>query len=188
MVRAREEFIAAQPELDALKLVFVDETWAGLAMSRNYGWSPEGEDAVIHRQIRGKKLSVIGAMAMDGERGLGFVEGGVNGEHFVAWIHEELGPNLHEGDLVVMDNLRVHKMVAVREALESYGAKPLFLPAYSPELNPIELIWGAVKNVLRGMLPRYFDMVQDVFREIWETLPSEVFARTVRHCGYAASC
>ena len=100
--------------LDTVDMLFVDETWAGLAMSRMYGYSPPGEPAVIHRAVRGPKISVIGAMSCRGPEALGFVHGGVNGEAFLAWVRTKLARRLRAGTLVIMDQLRVHKKADIR--------------------------------------------------------------------------
>lgn len=168
-------------------LIFIDETWAGLAMTRRYGYSPAGEPAVIHAPIRGPKVSVIGAMSADGPEALAFVKGGVNGAAFVAWIRDKLARRLKPGSLVVMDQLSVHRMASVREELAKHGAKPLFLPPYSPELNPIEHLWAIVKDAVKKTRPSSMTELIRLFGQAWGSVPKTVFSRTVAHCGYASS-
>ncbi len=171
--------------LDTVDMLFVDETWAGLAMSRMYGYSPPGEPAVIHRAVRGPKISVIGAMSCRGPEALGFVHGGVNGEAFLAWVRTKLARRLRAGTLVIMDQLRVHKKADIRAEIERHGARVVFLPAYSPELNPIEHIWGIVKSVIKTVGPEEIAEVKQVFGKAWGAIDRDVFWKTVRHCGYA---
>lgn len=157
-------------------------------MSRMYGYSPPGEPAVIHRAVRGPKVSVIGAISCRGPEALGFVHGGVNGEAFLDWIRTKLARRLRPGSIVVMDQLRVHKMKAIIAEIEKHGAKALFLPAYSPELNPIEHVWSIVKNAVKTVGPERISDLKRLFGEAWGRLEADVIRRTVIHCGYAASC
>ena len=81
-------------------------------------------------------------------------EGPMNGELFLAWVEQGLAPALRAGDLVILDNLATHKIRGVREALQSRGARLLYLPPYSPDFNPIEAMWSKIKQILRSHAPR----------------------------------
>ncbi len=81
-------------------------------------------------------------------------EGPMNGEMFLAWVEQGLAPTLRAGDLVILDNLATHKIRGVREAIQSRGARLLYLPPYSPDFNPIELMWSKIKQILRSHAPR----------------------------------
>ena len=78
----------------------------------------------------------------------------MNGEMFLAWVRQGLVPTLQTGDLVIMDNLATHKIAGIREAIEAAGARLLYLPAYSPDFNPIENMWSKIKQILRSQAPR----------------------------------
>ena len=97
----------------------------------------------------GKNLTIVGAIALDGVRCTMAYEGGTTREIFLEFIREALLPSLRTGDVVVMDNLRSHHTEGVRESIESVGATVLYLPSYSPELNPIEKTWSKLKQLLR---------------------------------------
>lgn len=119
-------------------------------MTRLYSRAEAGERAYgkVPRRHR-VNLTVVGAIALDGVRAMMAYEGGTTREAFVRFTREALAPSLHRGDVVVMDNLRAHYAEEVREAIENVGASLLFLPPYSPELNPIELTWSKMKAILR---------------------------------------
>lgn len=186
MKKLRQTFVEEQPELPAAKLVFVDETATHCNMFRLYGWSPSGQQAVMKGSKHGKRLSMVGAIALDGSRGHMLYEGTLNGERMVEYVNEHLGPNLREGDIVVMDGLRVHKMDIVTEAIESFGARPLILPPYSPELNPIEHAWSTLKARVRALGAATLDELEALVEEIWDELQG-FCSGWIRHCGYAAS-
>lgn len=172
--------------MDASKLVFVDETAARCSMNRLYGWAPTGETPVIKRCAHGKRLSIVGAIALDGPRAHMTYTGTMNGDRMVEFVNEHLGPTLQPGDIVVLDGLRVHRMTKVREAIEAFGATPLILPPYSPELNPIEHAWSTFKARLRAIATQSWVELCSLVERIWDEL--EPFCSGwVRHCGYAAS-
>ena len=110
----------------------------------------------------------------------------MNGDWMVAYAEQVLGPELRDGDIVVMDNLAAHKSARVRECIESRGAELLFLPPYSPDLNPIELAWSKMKALLRKVAARTYDAllqaVADALRAITEQDATSYFGA----CGYLA--
>lgn len=121
-------------------------------MRREYGWSLRGERANGTRPFRSwKTISLIGAIRLGHRPKLMTHRGAVNGRVFLRFTKERLVPWLRRGDIVVMDNLNIHKMKSVREAIEAAGATVLLLPTYSPELNPIELWWADLKRHLRTL-------------------------------------
>ena len=138
--------------LHADRFVFIDESFCKTGMRREHGWARRGARVVGARPFRSwKTLSIIGAIRL-GKRPLVMTNrGAVNGRIFLRFVRTRLLPWLRPGDIVVMDNLNFHKMVAVRAAIESVGATPIYLPTYSPELNPIELLWAYMKRRLRKL-------------------------------------
>lgn len=171
--------------LDPNHLVFLDECAVALWMTRNYGWSKRGEDAVIVRPHRGTHLSVIGALRLTGVVAPMVVDGPVDGDTFCQWLREFLLPHLGPGDLVVMDNLSTHKVAQVDVILASVGAKALYLPPYSPDLNPIEMLWSVAKAKLGAATARTRDRVADVLGRVFRNLPAQTPLNWWRHCGYA---
>ena len=114
------------------------------------------------------------------------IEGGTDGDVFVAFLDEILGPVLRNGDLVVMDNAGAHKDPRVRTTLEKYGAKPVYLPPYSPEFNPIEHAWFVLKDYLRSAKPRDVDALNLAIRTGMRLVTPAMARALVRHCGYVA--
>lgn len=174
-------------DLDSTKLVFLDEAGFKTNMARAYGWAPRGTKPIIVGSPHGKHITIIGAIGVDGTRALQLIEGGMNGEKFVAYLDEVLGPTLAKGTTVIMDGPRVHRVRGVAEALEKYGARPLYLPAYSPELNPIEMCWSFLKQWARGRSPRALVDLLDAVEDAWGKVNSELCAAWARHSGYATA-
>jgi transposase len=186
-VAERTAFEAAQASLDPLKLVFLDEAGVHIAMSRAYGWAPPGQTPVIERPARGRRISLIGAIALDGCRALRRVEGYVNGEEFVDFLRNDLGPALRRGDIVVMDGPSIHKVEGVAEALAERGATPLYLPPYSPELNPIEMAWAWIKKLLRDAPPRRLAALRERVDDLWAHVTAALCGAWMRHSGYQST-
>jgi transposase len=146
----REAFLSTQTSLDATRLIFVDESGFRLGSPPRFGWARRGEDAP-GKTVCGawKTVTMIGALALDGFRGLMTIDAGTGTDVFLAFVEQVLAPNLRRGDVVVMDNLAAHKSLVVRAALAAVGAELVFLPPYSPEFNPIERAWAKLKDALR---------------------------------------
>ncbi len=147
----RAAFVAQQANLDASKLIFLDESGFRLGTPPNYG-SPVGEKAP-GKATHGDwcTMTMIGAIALDGWRGFVTIDAPTDGDVFLAYVQQQLAPRLKPGDIVVMDNLAAHKGSAVIAAIHAVGAEVLFLPPYSPEYNPIEKAWAKLKDILRRL-------------------------------------
>jgi transposase len=146
-------------------------------MRREYGWAARGLRATGTRPGRTwKTLSLIGAMRLGERPRLMVRPGAVNGRVFVGFIRTRLAAMLRPGDFVVMDNLSVHKTAAVRAAIEETGATIRFLPAYSPELNPIELWWGDIKRHLRTLAIDTQRELASAIRTLRASLPLDKIA------------
>ena len=109
----------------------------------------------------------------------------MNGDDFIGYIRQHLNPTLRPGDVLVMDGPRVHRVAGVQEALAEAGATALYLPAYSPELNPIEMCWSVMKAWIRKAAPRALDRVRGSLERAWERVSATLCASWMRHCGYA---
>jgi transposase len=184
----RDAWQAGQSALDVDRLVFVDETWASTNMARRYGRAPIGErlvDALPHGHWQ--TTTLVAALRVDGLTAPMVIDGALNGDLFVAYVKQVLVPTLQPGDVVVMDNLSSHKRAEVRALIEGAGCRLLYLPPYSPDFNPIELVFAKLKALLRKAGKRTMD-------SLWEFLGQavEVFAPTecenyFWHCGYDAT-
>lgn len=127
-------------------------------MTRLYGWGESSERIVDYvPDVRFSRLSIVSTIRLNGEQAPFVFSGTLNGELFKQYVTEILAPTLNEGDIVVMDNLSSHKVNGVTDPILARGAKVLYLPAYSPDLNPIEMLWSKVKSILRTLKARTYD-------------------------------
>jgi transposase len=139
-----------QPRLDPKRLVFIDETAVSTTITRIYGRAPQGE-RLVQKVPHGnwKTVTFIAALRYDRVTAPFVLEGPMTGEIFKAYVEQFLAPTLKRGDIVFMDNASVHKGDGVEEAIEARGATPVYLPAYSPDFNPIEQLFAKIKATLR---------------------------------------
>ena len=164
MRAAREAWFEGQLDLDPDSLVFIDETAAATNMARRYGRTPRGERCrLLVPQGHYKSTTITAALRTSGLVATTLFDGATNGERFRAYVTDILVPVLRPGDTVVLDNLNVHKVAGVREAIEAAGARIFYLPAYSPDFNPIEQDFAKLKALLRTAAAR---AVPDLWRAI----------------------
>lgn len=185
MVQARAEWATRQPELDGRRLVFLDETWTTTSMTRRYGRGRRG-DRVISTVPYGhwKTSTFVAGLCQDGLVAPLVLDGAMNGEVFLAYVQQFLVPVLRAGDVVIADNLSSHKVAGVREAIEAAGATLLYLPPYSPDLNPIEQVFAKLKALLRTAACRSVEALWVKIGELLAEFPAEECARYLAHCGY----
>jgi transposase len=155
-------------------------------MTRLYGRSPIGERLYDSEppKDRGRNISLIGGLSLDGLIATMSVVGSVNTHVFLYYIQEILIPQLWVGAIVVMDNLSVHHAEVVQQAIEAVGAKVVFLPPYSPDLSPIELCWSKLKQLLRSAKARTNEALdQAVTKIINELISEDDTLGWFAHCG-----
>lgn len=141
-------------------------------MAREHGWALAGERVYGQRPGRTwRTLTLIGAIRKGRRPQLMTHHGSVTGRVFLRYVRRRLVPWLEPGDIVVMDNLGAHKMKAVRTAIESAGAAVLYLPTYSPDMNPIELWWPDLKRQVRTEAPRAVEQLSRCVRKIRSRTP-----------------
>jgi transposase len=185
---ARTEWREKQPGLNPAKLIFIDETWTKTNMVRLYGRSKRGTrliDASPHGHW--KTSTFIAGLRADGLVAPAVFDGAINGDLFLDYVEQVLVPNLTPGDIVVMDNLSSHKKPAVRQAIEDAGASLRFLPAYSPDLNPIEQVFAKLKAMLRAKALRTVDALWKALGEISDCVSPQECMNFIRHAGYFQS-
>ena len=185
---ARRAWAAAQPSFDTSRLVFLDETWATTNMARRYGRAPRGQrvvGAVPHGHWR--TTTVIAALRAEGIVAPLVLDGAVDGPAFLAYVEQFLAPALRPGDVLVMDNLGSHKVAGVREAVEARGATLLYLPPYSPDLNPVEQVFAKLKALLRAEAARTVEALWAAVGRLIARFPAAECARYLAHCGYGRS-
>lgn len=158
-------------------------------MTRLYGRSPVGtrcNDFVPHGHW--KTTTLLSAIRRDRvlRDATVMIDGPIDGQSFLAYVEQYLVPSLRRGDVVVMDNLASHKVVGVREAIESAGCDLWYLPPYSPDLNPIEKLWSKVKASLRRAGARSFGAIGEALAQVLDTVSPVECANYFRCCGYGS--
>jgi transposase len=182
----RENWKIEQGNLDASKLVFLDESGVNTGMTRLYGRAIGGNRVVDYTpDIRFQRTSILSSIKLDGTCVPMVYSGALNGELFKKYLEEFLAPTLRAGDIVVMDNLSSHKVDGVIKIIENVGAKVVFLPPYSPDFNPIELMWSKIKTYLRKVKARKPEMLFNSISDSLETImPSDILG-WFSHSGYS---
>jgi transposase len=175
----------AKAQLAAAELVFVDESGANRALCPLYGWAPKGARALGQApRNRGPNTSLLAAMSVEGLVATMAVEGSTNKEVFLSYLENVLCPALRPGQVVIMDNLSVHKNEAVREQIEAAGCRLLFLPAYSPDFNPIENAFSKLKGFLRKAKARTQEALEAAIAAGLATITGQNARGWFKHCGF----
>ena len=170
---------------DVRHYVFVDECGVTTDLLRRYGRSPRGERLHDHTPCSHWETStVIAALRIDAVTAPAVFDGPIDNASFCAYVDQVLVPTLRPGDVVVLDNLAVHKQPEVRAAIEAVGAQLRFLPPYSPDFNPIEQVFAKLKTFLRAFRPRTFDQVNTLVAIALELFAPTECRNYVRNCGY----
>jgi transposase len=174
--------------LDVRRLVFIDETWAKTNLTRTRGRCLRGQRLVAkvphgHWQT----TTFVAALRHDRLTAPTVVDGAMDGPMFRAYVQQQLVPTLQPGDIVVMDNLSAHKVAGVRQAIEQVGARLVYLPPYSPDLNPIELVFSKLKWLLRSAGNRTAETLWSFLGKVLDHYPAHQCAAYLRHCGYTAT-
>ena len=131
-----------------------------------------------------KRTSIVGAMRFDGTIRYRSFEGTINGKRFLQFLKQTLVPTLRKGDIVIMDNLSVHKVKGVKELILSANALPLYLPPYSPDLNPIEMLWSKLKNFLRKWKVRDVKLLRNAVKAAAFRVLASDCRGWFKHSGY----
>jgi transposase len=177
-----------QYRLDPRRLVFIDETWVKTNMTPIRGWAPRGERLVARAPFgKWRTLTFLAALRLDRIDAPMLLDGPMNGIKFRAYVEQALVPTLAAGDIVIIDNLGSHKGNAVELAIASVGARLLFLPPYSPDLNPIEQLFSKLKTLLRKLDARSEEQVLSGIARVLNAFSSAECSRYFRHSGYASS-
>jgi transposase len=188
IARRREQWKKYQGRLDPRRLVFIDETWAKTNMTPIRGWAPRGQKLVARAPFgKWRTLTFLAALRYDRIDAPCVLDGPINGQSFTAWVEQFLVPTLNPGDVVIMDNLGSHKGAAVRDAIRSVGARLLFLPPYSPDLNPIEQVFAKLKLLLRKAAERSVEATWQRIGTLLDAFPPQECANYLKNSGYAST-
>lgn len=177
-----------QPSLDPACLVFVDESWASTNMARRTGRGPRGERviaAVPHGHW--KTSTFVAGLRAEGVVAPVVLDGPINGRSFLAYVRQFLVPCLRRGDTVIIDNLSSHKVKGVREAIEAAGARLLYLPPYSPDLNPIEQLFAKLKALLRKAARRTLEGLWNAIGDAIDAFHPTECINYIANSGYTQS-
>ena len=171
--------------MDPAKLVFIDETWAKTNMTRLRGRALSGQ-RLVAKVPHGhwNTTTLIAALDQRGMRCSTTVNGPVNRDVFESFVEQVLIKSLSPGDLVVMDNLSSHKGTRVKELIESVGARLLYLPPYSPDLNPIEPAFSKLKQLMRSSEHRTREALWADIQRMLDRITTSDATGFFRHCGY----
>ena len=187
-MKAREHYRATSGQLDLSRLKFVDESGVNLALTRLFGRAPRGArvcDSVP--QNYGENVTMLGALSLSGIEALMTVNGATDGDIFLVFVREVLAPTLSAGDVVIWDNLGAHRSQVVRAAVEARGATLIFLPPYSPDMNPIERCWSKIKTLLRAAKARTREALEAAIKQALAMVTESDARAWFAHCGYTVN-
>ena len=171
--------------MDLGRLVFVDESGAKTNMTRRYGRAIAGQRAVDDTPSgHWCTTTMLSSVRLDGSTACMVVDGATTKDIFEAYVEQILLPTIKAGDIVVLDNLSAHKSQRVRELMESVGAELWYLPAYSPDLNPIEKMWSKVKSILRTLKARTKETLIHAIATALEMVTANDAKGWFESCGY----
>ena len=185
MARHREQWRVWQRYMDPERFVFLDETGATTAMTRRSGWGVRGERLVDAAPAgHWKTTTFVAGLRCSGIIAPLVLDGPMTGEWFRAYVEQMLAPALQPGDVVVLDNLPAHKAGGVETAIRSVGASLLYLPPYSPDLNPIEQVFAKLKALLRKAAARTKDALWDALGSLLDAFTPDECVNYLANCGY----
>jgi transposase len=186
VAQARRVFIRRQPALDPKRLVFIDETWATTNMTRRYGRCARGlrlRASVPYGPW--KQTTLVAGLRTAGISAPYVFEGALNGQRFRTYIEQMLAPTLAPGDIVLLDNLRSHKVAGIAEAIAAREAQLIYLPPYSPDLNPIEQAFAKYKALLRKAAERTVESLWQTIGRIADRFSPAECRNFFKAAGYA---
>jgi putative transposase len=185
IVRKRSQWLKFRPRIDPDRLVFIDETWTKTNMAPLRGWALKGQRLPQKAPFgHWNTMTFLAALRRDRIEAPWLLDGPINGERFRIYVEKVLVPTLAKGDIVIMDNLGSHKGKAVRQAIRQAGAKLIFLPKYSPDLNPIEQFFAKLKHRLRENQARTRAAICDAIAQILDLVQPAECSNYFKHAGY----
>lgn len=188
MLLARQRWRAAQPTLAASRLVFIDESGFSTTLTRRRGWAPRGRRCVGRVPYRRwQTTTFVGALRVTGLTAPLVLDGPLTTAAFRAYVAQFLVPTLHPGDLVILDNLAVHKDPLSAQYIAQAGAQLMFLPPYSPDLNPIEQVFAKLKALARGAAPRSREALWAYLGTALRHVSPLECQHYFHHCGYTVT-
>jgi len=185
---ARLAWHEAQPTMDVEKLVFIDETGAATNMTRSYGRAPRGSRCIDAAPLGDwQTTTFIAGLRHRHLTAPLVIDGPMDGELFLAWVNQFLCPTLRAGDIVILDNLSSHKVEGVQQAIAAVGAMVLYLPPYSPDLNPIEKPFSKLKTLLRKAATRATEELWKEIGKLLDTITADECTNYFTSSGYGST-
>jgi transposase len=167
------------------KLVFIDETWTTTNMTRRYGRAPRGKRCIGSAPHgHWKTTTFVGALRRRRLTAPMVTDEPMDGEMFLSYVRKFLCPTLRPGDIVILDNLSSHKVTGVEEAITAVGTTVLYLPPYSPDLNPIEKFFSKLKSLLRKAAKRSIDELWKEIGRLLDSVTQSECENFIASCGY----
>ena len=187
VARFRARWRAHQHRLDPKRLIFIDETWIKTNMTRTCGWATKGKRLTAHvPHGHWKTLTFLAGLRHDRIVAPFVPDGPINGDAFTAWVGQCLAPTLGPGDIVIADNLGSHKAMPARQLIRDAGAHLLFLPPYSPDLNPIEMVFAKLKTLFRKADERTVDTSWRRVGNLLDAFTPAECRNDFRHAGHVS--
>jgi len=184
----RRMFQEVIKNLSMRNIVTLDESSINLAYTRLYGRAKRNErikEGVV--DTRFERKSILSTIRLNGERCPLIFKGTLNKYRFAEYLKTHLKPMLSPDDVLLLDNSSVHTSKVVRDALKECGIKHIFLPPYSPDFNPIELMWAFMKSILRKLKTRTHEKLDDAIKIALDSVKIETVANWFKHCGYSVN-
>lgn len=187
MARRRTRWKTYQSRISVSRLVFIDETWVKTNMAPLRGWGPRGQRLKATAPFgHWKTQTFIAALRHDRIDAPWVIDGPINGQLFLIYVEKILAPTLQPGDVVILDNLGSHKTKAARAAVRAAGAHLIFLPPYSPDLNPIEQVFAKLKHLMRKAQPRDVEATWRKAGQLLDLFTPQECAHYFANAGYGS--
>jgi transposase len=186
--RKRRAFRKQVAQQEVSRFKFLDESSVTTSLTRLYGRAAPGErvvDSIL--QSSGSQTTTLAVIGLEGITAPLVLSGAVDGTVFTAYLQQCVVPLLKPGDILIMDNLSAHKVAGIEELIRSCGAHLIYLPPYSPDLNPIELAWSKIKTILRRLKARTFSDLIEALKQALLAITSQDIQGWFAHCGYTIS-
>ena len=185
VVEKRLKFRHKQKRLKSSRLVFLDETGVNRAMRKARAWARRGQRAISFRPgSRGKNFTIMGAVRQRGTVALKTISRAMTAVIFYRFLRFCVLPRLRPGDVLVMDNLAAHRGEHVRNLIRDHGVHILYTPPYSPEFNPIEMVWNSLKRRVERRMCDYMNRIAQGVAAAWKTLRKLDIGKLMAACGY----
>lgn len=183
--KQRVEYWKKVQGVPAGKIIFIDQAAFWVGMSRDVARSEKGKKAFYLRPFyKGRKMTLIGAISIEEVVAKRKIEGSMKGKDFKKFVEQDLVPKLKPGDVVVMDNLNIHKMEGIKELITATGAIVEYLPPYSPDFNPIEMLWSTMKSMVRMFPTQAMEALEKLIELALMVIGQDCFKNWFTKCCY----